>query len=81
MNAGVEQDFTSSMDNFSGTINTLGSFSYQAPTMTNTRGFATLGLDLAVAKNQRVSLYAVASQQPFASSMGHGAGVNYTIGF
>lgn len=78
--AGVEQDLSSSVSNYSGSIYYLGDFSLVAPSIQKTRPFATANAAYWVEKNQRVSLSAYYNKQSLNTSNGITAMLNYTIG-
>jgi probable HAF family extracellular repeat protein len=79
-NAGVEQDLSSSISNYSGSIYYLGAFSSAAPSISQTRPFVTASADYWVEKTQRVSLSAYYNKQSLNASNGITAMLNYTIG-
>jgi probable HAF family extracellular repeat protein len=78
--AGVEQDLSSNISNYSGSIYYLGNFSLVAPTISQTRPFAAANADYWMEKNQRVSLSAYYNKQSLNTSNGITAMLNYTIG-
>jgi len=78
--AGVEQDLSSSISNYSGSIYYLGNFSLTAPSITQTRPFVSANADYWVEKNQRVSLGAYYNQQSLNTSNGITTMLTYTIG-
>jgi probable HAF family extracellular repeat protein len=78
--AGVEQDLSSNISNYSGSIYYLGNFSLAAPTISQTRPFAAANADYWMEKNQRVSLSAYYNKQSLNTSNGITAMLNYTIG-
>jgi probable HAF family extracellular repeat protein len=77
---GVEQDLSSSISNYSGSIYYLGGFSLTAPNITQTRPFVSANADYWVEKNQRVSLCAYYNKQSLNSSNGITTMLTYTIG-
>jgi probable HAF family extracellular repeat protein len=77
---GVEQDLSSNISNYSGSIYYLGGFSLTAPNITQTRPFVSANADYWVEKNQRVSLGAYYNKQSLNTSNGITAMLNYTIG-
>ncbi|MCD8516125.1 MAG: autotransporter domain-containing protein [Burkholderiaceae bacterium] len=79
--AGMEQDFSSSMNNFSGTINTLGAFSFQTPSLQQTRAFASVGFDYLLNKNHRINATLAYRQQTLNSGNGYWLRLSYEIGF
>ena len=78
--AGVEQDVTSSMSNYSGSIYYLGDFSMTAPAILHTRAFVGANTDYWIEKNRRVSLGVYYNQQSLNTANGVTAMLNYTIG-
>jgi probable HAF family extracellular repeat protein len=78
--AGVEQDLSSNISNYSGSIYYLGAFSVAAPSIQNTRPFVAANADYWLEKNQRVSLGAYYNKQSLNTSNGITAMLNYTIG-
>jgi probable HAF family extracellular repeat protein len=78
--AGVEQDLSSNISNYSGSIYYLGAFSLAAPSISQTRPFAAANADYWIEKNQRVSLGAYYNKQSLNTSNGITAMLNYTIG-
>lgn len=78
---GVEQDFSSTMNNFSGTIDTLGAFSFQAPSLQQTRAFASVGFDYLLNQNHRINATLAYRQQTLNSGNGYWVRLNYEIGF
>jgi hypothetical protein len=78
--AGVEQDLSSSIDGYSGSIYFLGAFSQNAPAIQRTRAFVGANTDYWIEKNQRVSLSVYYNQQSLNTSNGITAMLNYTIG-
>jgi len=78
--AGVEQDISSNIDNYSGSIYYLGGFSIAAPTIQRTRAFVGANTDYWIEKNQRVSLGVYYNQQSLNTSNGVTAVLNYTVG-
>jgi len=80
ISAGVEQDLSSNISNYSGSIYYLGSFSYDAPSIQKTRSFASANADYWIEKNQRLSLGAYYNQQSLNTSNGITAMLSYTVG-
>jgi hypothetical protein len=80
VSAGVEQDIASSIDNYAGSIYYLGSFSFNAPNTQKTRGFASVGADYWLAKNEKISLTGFANQQSLNNATATGALLSYTVG-
>jgi len=78
--AGVEQDLSSNISNYSGSIYYLGNFSLAAPSIQKTRPFVAANADYWVEKNQRVSLGAYYNQQSLNTSNGITTMLTYTIG-
>ena len=78
--AGVEQDLSSNISNYSGSIYYLGAFSLTAPSIQKTRPFVSANADYWVEKNQRVSLSAYYNQQSLNTSNGITTMLTYTIG-
>jgi probable HAF family extracellular repeat protein len=78
--AGVEQDLSSNISNYSGSIYYLGAFSLTAPSIQKTRPFVSANADYWVEKNQRVSLGAYYNQQSLNTSNGITTMLTYTIG-
>ncbi|MDH6524785.1 autotransporter domain-containing protein, partial [Polynucleobacter sphagniphilus] len=78
--AGVEQDLSSNISNYSGSIYYLGAFSLAAPSIQKTRPFAAANADYWIEKNQRVSLSAYYNKQSLNTSNGITTMLTYTIG-
>ena len=78
--AGVEQDLSSNISNYSGSIYYLGAFSLTAPSIQKTRPFVSANADYWIEKNQRVSLGAYYNQQSLNTSNGITTMLTYTIG-
>ncbi|MBU3596739.1 autotransporter outer membrane beta-barrel domain-containing protein, partial [Polynucleobacter sp. 86C-FISCH] len=78
--AGVEQDLSSNMDNYTGSIYFLGVFNQAAPAVQKTRAFTALNASYWIDKNQRVSLGAYYNQQSLNSANGITGLLSYTIG-
>ena len=78
---GVEQDLSSNIDDFSGSMYFFGSFNQQAPAIQQTRGFASVGADLIIDKNQRINISALANQQQLNNAKALTGMVSYIIGF
>ena len=78
--AGVEQDLSSNISNYSGSIYFLGNFSLAAPSIQKTRPFAAANADYWIEKNQRVSLSTYYNQQSLNTSNGITTMLTYTIG-
>ena len=78
--AGVEQDLSSNISNYSGSIYFLGNFSLSAPSIQKTRPFAAANADYWIEKNQRVSLSTYYNQQSLNTSNGITTMLTYTIG-
>jgi probable HAF family extracellular repeat protein len=78
--AGVEQDLSSNISNYSGSIYYLGAFSLTAPSIQKTRPFVSANADYWIEKNQRVSLSAYYNKQSLNTSNGITTMLTYTIG-
>ena len=78
--AGVEQDLSSNISNYGGSIYYLGAFSLTAPSIQKTRPFVSANADYWIEKNQRVSLSAYYNQQSLNTSNGITTMLTYTIG-
>ncbi|MBT8595132.1 autotransporter outer membrane beta-barrel domain-containing protein [Polynucleobacter paneuropaeus] len=78
--AGVEQDLSSNISNYSGSIYYLGAFSLTAPSIQKTRPFVSANADYWIEKNQRVSLSTYYNQQSLNTSNGITTMLTYTIG-
>jgi len=78
--AGVEQDLSSNISNYSGSIYYLGDFSLTAPSIQNTRPFVSANAHYWIEKNQRVSLSTYYNKQSLNTSNGITAMLSYTMG-
>ena len=78
--AGVEQDLSSNISNYSGSIYYLGDFSLTAPSIQNTRPFVSANVHYWIEKNQRVSLSTYYNKQSLNTSNGITAMLTYTMG-
>jgi probable HAF family extracellular repeat protein len=78
--AGVEQDLSSNISNYSGSIYYLGAFSLTAPSIQKTRPFISANADYWIEKNQRVSLSTYYNQQSLNTSNGITTMLTYTVG-
>lgn len=78
--AGVEQDISSSIDNYSGSTDFLGAFTQSATAIQKTRAFIAANIDYWIENNQRVGLGVYYNQQSLNSSDGVTAMLSYTVG-
>jgi probable HAF family extracellular repeat protein len=78
--AGIEQDLSSNIDSYSGSIYFLGAFNQAAPAIQKTRAFVAANTDYWIEKNQRVSLGVYYNQQSLNTANGVTAMLNYTVG-
>ncbi len=79
-NAGIEQDLSSNIDSYSGSIYFLGAFNQAAPAIQKTRAFVAANTDYWIEKNQRVSLGVYYNQQSLNTANGITGMINYTVG-
>ena len=78
---GVEQDINNSVDGYTGTMDTLGSFNLARPHMNWTRPFANVGASYELAKNQRIGAGLSVRRQTLTNTYGTLVSGQYTIAF
>jgi len=78
---GVEQDINNSVDGYTGTMDTLGSFNLVRPHMNWTRPFANVGASYELAKDQRIGAGFSVRRQTLTNTYGTLVSGQYTIAF
>jgi len=78
---GVEQDINNSVDAYTGTMDTLGSFNLARPHMNWTRPFANVGASYELAKDQRIGASLSVRRQTLTNTYGTLVSGQYTIAF
>ncbi|NTW51110.1 MAG: autotransporter domain-containing protein [Chlorobiaceae bacterium] len=79
--AGFEQDFSNHIDDYSGSIATLGAFALSPPSPDKSRLFASVGADYLIAKTQRLSVSLAYNRQAFNTTNAFTGALTYAVGF